>query len=107
MQVQIGITSGHLNQINLSNRVLQNFIIFLLFKNHFLQSLYRVAASRHIWKHSPLVFRIRLAGTDLRVWVSPWTTRDWNCLADSLISAAEYAGDLVTSKFSSLARARY
>ena len=61
---------------------------------------------RHTRNHHSLAFQTPLAWTDIcKSSFFPQTTREWNSLAGSLISASEYAEDSV-AKFTSLVRAR-
>ena len=61
---------------------------------------------RHTRNHHFLAFQIPMAGTDVyKSSFFPQTTRDWNSLTDSRISASECAVDSVTT-FTSLVRDR-
>ena len=61
---------------------------------------------RRTRNHHSLAFQILVAGTDIhKSSFFLQTIRDWNLLADSLISASACAVDSVT-KFTSLVRAR-
>ena len=65
-----------------------------------------VPLNRHTRNHHALAFQTPLAGTDIyKSSFFPQTTRDWNSLTASLISASECAEDSV-AKFTSLVRAK-
>ena len=61
---------------------------------------------RHVRNHHSLAFQIPLANTDIyKCSFFLQAIRDWNSLADTLISAAEGAEDSI-AKFTSLVRTR-